>query len=497
MRRVRAWAVELDGVEPRARRAPSPELLPREALLAPRRPRPALARGAAAGRHLARGRAGRPARAPLGAARHGRHLRAAQPRLDARHVRRAGAGGGSRADRRLHAARRRRARRRRGRGARDRRGLGARRAAGDRLARLRAQGRQDRRARQRVRERGEARGPARRRDRPAGRPVRGGRRRRRRGRPARSSSSSSPRRASTAPTPSAASSRRSRRPRRSRPSTSCCSATPRRSPAQVRNAGAVFVGPWSPVAAGDYATGGNHVLPTSGWARSVGGLGLETFLKPVTTQRLTAGGPRAAAADGRGARRRRGHAGARRGGAAMRALSPEFRAYTWAPPTDEVARLAGIDPSQVSASTRTRRRCRCPRAAAGNDRRRARVDQQLPARRLPRAARAIAAYDGVEPENVVLGAGADDLILLCARCFAGPGDTIAIPERADLPALPDRRPARGRRGRRRRPGAHLHLPAEQPDGELAAAARRRARSSSTRRTSSTAARRRSRCSTTA
>jgi histidinol dehydrogenase len=59
---------------------------------------------------------------------------------------------------------------------------------------------------------------------------------------------------------------------------------------QVRNAGAVFVGPSSPVAAGDYATGGNHVLPTSGWARSTGGLGIETFLKPVTTQRLTAEG---------------------------------------------------------------------------------------------------------------------------------------------------------------------------------------------------------------
>jgi len=57
--------------------------------------------------------------------------------------------------------------------------------------------------------------------------------------------------------------------------------------AEVRNAGAVFVGPWSPVPAGDYATGGNHVLPTGGWARSVGGLGIETFLKPITTQRLT------------------------------------------------------------------------------------------------------------------------------------------------------------------------------------------------------------------
>jgi histidinol dehydrogenase len=56
---------------------------------------------------------------------------------------------------------------------------------------------------------------------------------------------------------------------------------------RVRNAGAVFVGHWSAVAAGDYATGGNHVLPTGGWARAVGGLGLETFLKPVTVQRLS------------------------------------------------------------------------------------------------------------------------------------------------------------------------------------------------------------------
>ena len=59
---------------------------------------------------------------------------------------------------------------------------------------------------------------------------------------------------------------------------------------RVRNAGAIFVGPWSSVAAGDYATGGNHVLPTAGWARSVGGIGLETFLKPVTVQRVTSDG---------------------------------------------------------------------------------------------------------------------------------------------------------------------------------------------------------------
>ena len=42
---------------------------------------------------------------------------------------------------------------------------------------------------------------------------------------------------------------------------------------EVRNAGAVFVGPSSPVAAGDYATGGNHVLPTGGWGAPPAGSG--------------------------------------------------------------------------------------------------------------------------------------------------------------------------------------------------------------------------------
>jgi histidinol dehydrogenase len=56
---------------------------------------------------------------------------------------------------------------------------------------------------------------------------------------------------------------------------------------RIRNAGAVFVGPYSPVPAGDYATGGNHVLPTGGWSKSTGGLGLETFMKTVTVQRVT------------------------------------------------------------------------------------------------------------------------------------------------------------------------------------------------------------------
>lgn len=51
--------------------------------------------------------------------------------------------------------------------------------------------------------------------------------------------------------------------------------------ARVRNAGAVFVGPWSPVSLGDYAAGSNHVLPTGGSARHTSGLSVQSFLRGV------------------------------------------------------------------------------------------------------------------------------------------------------------------------------------------------------------------------
>ncbi len=51
--------------------------------------------------------------------------------------------------------------------------------------------------------------------------------------------------------------------------------------ARVRSAGAVFVGPWAPVALGDYAAGTNHVLPTGGTARFAGGLSTYDFLRPM------------------------------------------------------------------------------------------------------------------------------------------------------------------------------------------------------------------------
>ena len=56
--------------------------------------------------------------------------------------------------------------------------------------------------------------------------------------------------------------------------------------ARVRHAGSVFIGPFSPEAAGDYASGPNHVLPTSGAARLRGGLAVTDYLKVISVQQL-------------------------------------------------------------------------------------------------------------------------------------------------------------------------------------------------------------------
>jgi histidinol dehydrogenase len=55
---------------------------------------------------------------------------------------------------------------------------------------------------------------------------------------------------------------------------------------QVRSAGAIFLGGYSPVAAGDYASGGNHILPTGGVARIRGGLSAADFVKAISVQQF-------------------------------------------------------------------------------------------------------------------------------------------------------------------------------------------------------------------
>jgi histidinol dehydrogenase len=58
----------------------------------------------------------------------------------------------------------------------------------------------------------------------------------------------------------------------------------------IRNAGSVFLGPDTPESAGDYASGTNHTLPTSGYARAYSGLSLDSFMKSITFQEITPDG---------------------------------------------------------------------------------------------------------------------------------------------------------------------------------------------------------------
>ena len=56
---------------------------------------------------------------------------------------------------------------------------------------------------------------------------------------------------------------------------------------RVQSAGSIFLGAYSPVAAGDYASGTNHILPTGGVARLRGGLSAADFVKSISVQRLS------------------------------------------------------------------------------------------------------------------------------------------------------------------------------------------------------------------
>lgn len=59
---------------------------------------------------------------------------------------------------------------------------------------------------------------------------------------------------------------------------------------RVENAGSVFLGPYSPESAGDYASGTNHTLPTSGYAKAYSGVNIDSFTKKITFQHLTKAG---------------------------------------------------------------------------------------------------------------------------------------------------------------------------------------------------------------
>jgi histidinol-phosphate/aromatic aminotransferase/cobyric acid decarboxylase-like protein/imidazoleglycerol phosphate dehydratase HisB len=117
----------------------------------------------------------------------------------------------------------------------------------------------------------------------------------------------------------------------------------------------------------------------------------------------------------------------------MRALAPGFAGYRWAPSTAELASEAGLDPAALVRFDGNVPPLPPPSARPGTIAGVLARANEYPHGGYVELEAAIAGYAGVEPANVVLGAGADDLILLAARTFAGPGDVVAIAEEQTYP----------------------------------------------------------------
>jgi histidinol dehydrogenase len=212
--------------------------------------------------------------------------------------------------------------------------------------------------------------------------------------------------------------------------------------AGVRNAGAVFIGPWSPIAAGDYATGTNHILPTGAAARAWSGVGVESFGHWIEVQRLTASGIRRlsptveaiAAAEGLPAHAASVRARADRAGGETAADSPldllrrpgPVSAYPAEPSDQELAARAGTPVASV---------VRADMNTLGGGPLRAVREAEFDVGRVSeygdlaygRLRAALGARLGVDPRRIVPGAGADELIRLVTTLAVGDGDAVVIP----------------------------------------------------------------------
>jgi histidinol-phosphate aminotransferase len=119
----------------------------------------------------------------------------------------------------------------------------------------------------------------------------------------------------------------------------------------------------------------------------------------------------------------------------VRPLAGKLASYD-APSTDEIARRTGLPVAEiVRFDGNTSPQLLPSTRAEALAEELARI-HTYPHGGYPRLERAIADYASVSPENVVLGAGADDLILLVTRSFAGPGDRVAIANDPTYPMFP-------------------------------------------------------------
>lgn len=213
---------------------------------------------------------------------------------------------------------------------------------------------------------------------------------------------------------------------------------------RIRDAGAVFIGPWSAVAAGDYATGTNHVLPTGGAARAYSGVGVESFGRWMEVQRVTSAGVRGlapaveaiAGVEGLPAHAASVALRAARAGGATAADDPvellrrpgSVDAYPIEPSDEEMAASLGLPAERLRRyDLNTLGGGPLPGAVEGlrgYDAQHLTEYGDMAYRRL-RAA--LGAKLDVPGERILPGAGADELIRLVATATLGEGDATVIP----------------------------------------------------------------------
>jgi histidinol dehydrogenase len=214
-------------------------------------------------------------------------------------------------------------------------------------------------------------------------------------------------------------------------------AQPERWLPQISAAGSVFLGAYAPAAAGDYATGANHVLPTGGASRSFSALGVDAFGRKIQVQSLDRDGLRrlepvvtaiAAAenltAHGESVRIRRTGSAANPqvDGPRPRAAILRMQPYEWEPPSARIASDAGVpEASVVRFDTNT-----LPWPGASVSDVGPLSPNEYPDTSYTLLTSALATYTGASPDSITVGAGADELLDMLAKAFVGAGDPVVL-----------------------------------------------------------------------
>ena len=206
---------------------------------------------------------------------------------------------------------------------------------------------------------------------------------------------------------------------------------------RISSAGSVFLGPYAPAAAGDYATGANHVLPTGGASRAFGALGVDAFGRMMQAQSLdrdgllrlepvveAIAGAEELSAHKESVRVRRSGSAAFPGldGPRPRSAILNMQPYEWEPPSARIASEAGVPEGDVVRfDTNT-----SPWPGVSLSDLGPLALNEYPDTSYTVLTGALAAYTGVSPAGITVGAGADEILDMLAKAFIGPGDPVVL-----------------------------------------------------------------------